>query len=295
MKRTAIFGSGRSVLGGRLLAGLLLGGVGLLLGGVGCAAQGSATDDPFDVDPSAGAGGDGAMGNGGSAGDDAVGGASNGEGGSDVVGPDEPPMDATAVCGISDIGFPGLRRLSRRELETTLRDVFPALGATWASTLSADGISHAGFDNDANVLLVSKQTARELAATAESVAEALVGNLAQALPCAAAAADAACAGEMLDTYGRRLFRRPLTPDERQSFLDFWQTARTATGDFAQSIGWLARGLLESPHFVYRREIGTPSGERAELDQFEIATELSYAFAGTTPSDALLDRAAAGVL
>jgi hypothetical protein len=99
----------------------------------------------------------------------------------------------------------------------------------------------------------------------------------------------------LDTIGRSLFRRPLTGEERTSYLGFFDTALGATGDFAQSIAWLTRGLIESPSFVYRREIGSLNGETAELDQYEIATELAYTFSGTGPSSAMLDRASRGEL
>jgi hypothetical protein len=187
--------------------------------------------------------------------------------------------------------LPGLRRLNRREIESTLRGVFPPLGDSWRSVLSADTVSARGFDNDAAMLLVSKQTARELAETAESVGTLVATGLAQVLPCAAATPDAACAGQFLDGVGRRLFRRPLTAAERTGYLDFFNTALAATSDFGQSIGWVTRGLIESPNFVYRREVGALEGGIQKLDQYEIATELAYTFSGTGPTDALLDRAA----
>jgi hypothetical protein len=122
----------------------------------------------------------------------------------------------------------------------------------------------------------------------------VAASLAQILPCSATG-DMACAGQFLDAQGRRLFRRPLSDAERSSFLGFWNTAFTATGDFPQSIAWLTRALVESPEFMYRREIGTANGDRLQLNQYEIATELAYTFSGTAPSDALLDRAGRGEL
>src|SRR5690606_27357353 len=135
--------------------------------------------------------------------------------------------------------------------------------------------------------------ARELADTAETVGTAVASNVAQVLPCATAAPDAACAGQFLDGVGRRLFRRPLTEEERAAFLGFFDTALGATGDFGQAIGWLTRGLIESPSFVYRREIGQAQGDVYQLDQYEVAAELAYTFSGTGPSDELLDRAGRG--
>jgi hypothetical protein len=205
----------------------------------------------------------------------------------------DPPGDPTALCAASEAGTPVLRRLNRREMENTLRDVFPVLGEAWRSTLSADTVSDAGFDNDSSQLLVSKQTARELADTAEAVGTAVAGGVGQLLQCNTP--DAACVGQFLDGAGRRLFRRPLSDAERASYLGFFDTAFAATGDFATSIGWVTRGLIESPAFVYRREIGAAEGAVHRLDQYEIATELAYTFSGSGPAPELLDRASRGEL
>jgi hypothetical protein len=219
-----------------------------------------------------------------------------GSAGSSGIGmPDVPgstPAGATwaSQCAAPAVGEPSLRRLTRREIEQSLRDIFPSLGAQWASSLSADSIASSGFDNDNELLVVSKQAAREIATTAESVGDNLAAAQASLFPCPAGT-ETACAGQFLDAQGRRLFRRPLSGDERTSFLEFWNSAFSATGNFGQSIGWLARALIESPEFIYRREIGIASGAQTQLSQYEIASELAYTFSGTAPSAELLDRAA----
>jgi hypothetical protein len=200
----------------------------------------------------------------------------------------------TSSCAAPELGEPALRRLTRREIEQSLRDVFPSLGQAWTSALSADSIAGTGFDNDNELLVVSKQTAREIATTAETVADSISAAQASSFPCPAGT-EAACAGQFLDAQGRRLFRRPLSADERSTFLDFFSTAFSATGSYGDSLGWLARALIESPQFVYRREIGVPNGSQMQLSQYEIAAELAYTFSGTAPSDALLDRASRGEL
>jgi hypothetical protein len=55
-------------------------------------------------------------------------------------------------------------------------------------------------------------------------------------------------------------------------------------------------LLQSPHFLYRSEVGVPgpSGD-FQLTGTETATAMSYLLWGTTPDDALLDAAEAGEL
>lgn len=202
---------------------------------------------------------------------------------------------SSSACDGSVAGQPALRRLNRRELESTVREIFPILGAEWRSGLSADTVSERGFDNDNELLVVSRQTARDWASTAQTIGEAVAANIAQVLPCSATTPGVNCASEFLNTTGRRVFRRPLEQAEVDAFIDFFNTAQAATGDFAAGVGWLTRALIESPHFVYRRELGVQDGAVFRLSAYEIATELAFTFTGTGPTEALLDRAAAGDL
>ncbi|MCH2110357.1 MAG: DUF1592 domain-containing protein, partial [Polyangiaceae bacterium] len=161
------------------------------------------------------------------------------------------------------------------------------------SSLSPDPISEYGFDNEAIKLLVSKQTARELNATTEELAAAIEMNIGAILPCAAQA-DQACAQEFLATYGQRLFRRPLTADEVERYLSFFDEAAAASG-FAPAIGWLSRALILAPATLYRSEIGSVVSQARSLSPFEVATALAYTFSGAPPDDALLQDAANGLL
>jgi hypothetical protein len=54
----------------------------------------------------------------------------------------------------------------------------------------------------------------------------------------------------------------------------------------------AEALLQSPHFVYRSELGD---DGARLSGYEVASKLSFLLRNTMPSDALLDAAGRGDL
>ncbi|HET9956792.1 MAG TPA: DUF1588 domain-containing protein [Polyangiaceae bacterium] len=217
----------------------------------------------------------------------------NGTGG--ASGGTAPIGDPTKECAAPDKGAPLLRRLASRELSRALEDIFPEAKGKWSTSLTTDLISHRGFDNDADVLVVGKQTADQITDTAKAVADAITGDaLNQVLPCAASSPGASCAGEFLSKYGKRLFRRALTPAETTSYTEFFTLAASKT-DFKQGLGWLIRGLIESPNFLYRRELGAVAGGVRQLTQHEIATELAFTFGGTTPSDALLAQADRGEL
>lgn len=207
-----------------------------------------------------------------------------------------PPDGSTSLdlCAESFSGSPVLRRLNAREFNATLNAVFPQVAGSWTSSLSADPISHYNYDNEADRLLVSRQKAREIDETAAALASAVSGSaLAEILPCATAA-DRACADTFVETYGKRLFRRPVRDDEKEKLLAFFDQAASKVS-FPEAIGWLTRALVHSPHTVYRSEIGALAGDERRLTQHEVAAALSYTFGGVPPNDQLLARADAGEL
>jgi len=233
-------------------------------------------------------------------GSDGSGGTDGGSGGSGGSGGGVDPCptgdcDPTAACDTSVSGSPLLRRLTARELDAALSDVFPEVAGTWTSAMSSDPVSHFGFDNEAARLVVSKQTARDVDDTAAAVGAAVSGSsLATILPCSAAAADAACGSEFLAKYGKRLFRRPLSAAETTTYSDFFGEALAATS-FPEAISWLTKALIHSPATLYRSEVGTLLDTSRQLSQYEIATALAFTYAGTTPTDALLAQADSGEL
>ncbi|HYP76946.1 MAG TPA: DUF1588 domain-containing protein, partial [Polyangiaceae bacterium] len=260
----------------------LFGSAALLLGSVACSAGGAADSPARGGDGSGGNASGGASGNSANAG---TGDTSSGAAPSSIG-------IATLLksCGTSALGQPLLRRLTRGELQRTLDDIFPQLKGKWTVSI-ADAESSLGFDNDPAVLTMGGQVAGKLLDTASALATALVADdtLPQVLPCAASTPNHACAQTFLDQFGRRLFRRPLTQADRDRYLSFFD-ARLAASDFKSALRWMTVGLIQSPHAIYRREVGTLSGSEYELSQHEIAAELAYMYTGTTPSAELLAQA-----
>ena len=201
---------------------------------------------------------------------------------------------ARARCAAAAFAPRVLRRLTRGEVERSIRDVFPSLGGAWAGVaLGADALSPVGFANDATALVVDEQTAHELLDTAKDVATVAsdATHLPGILPCAETTPDAACAGRFIDTFGPRLYRRPIAADERAELADRWASV-TGRAGFAAGIKWTLIAMLESPAFLYRSEVGDAGGR---LTPDELATELSYTYGGSTPSDDLAAKAARGEL
>jgi Protein of unknown function (DUF1595)/Protein of unknown function (DUF1587) len=212
--------------------------------------------------PASGSGGGGSEGTGGG----------GGGAGINVTGGTTPSADdVKSRCQQSNLAPPTLRRLTRKELENTIFDVFPAIASTWKGVkLGPDPLSQLKFTNDASVLVVGSDTAKEIQRTAEDAAGEVTSSahLATILPCAGGAADATCAATFIDTFGPRLYRRALTGEERQELVDY-DASVAGRATFPTALKWTLTAMLQSPEVLYRSEIGDASGQ---LDQHEIATE-----------------------
>ncbi|MCX4245205.1 DUF1592 domain-containing protein [Paraliomyxa miuraensis] len=227
----------------------------------------------------------------------------NGEGeadddGLDTVDPDDGGGDGVAArCEDSRVGPPLLRRLTRNELQATIEAAFPELLPGWPGVaVGPDPVSKLGFGNDAQTLVVGNQTADELLETAQDAATRLVasGTLEAMLPCAASSPDAGCATELVEQRGAALFRRPLNDEEIARYVEHFDSIASRS-DFATGIRWTLVAMMQSPQMVYRSELGQRDGDVYRLDPYEIASSLSYDFAGQPPDEILLARAEAGEL
>jgi len=145
------------------------------------------------------------------------------------------------------------------------------------------------FDNNEKLLFVDSASFGDFETGAESAAAIATGSEAAL----AALYDGDDAAGFVSTLGRRAFRRPLTDDEAARYEQIFAQGEALYGaGFANGAALVIRALLESPHFLYRTELG-PAGDA--LSGYEVASKLSFWLLGTTPSDELLDAAGAGEL
>ncbi len=196
------------------------------------------------------------------------------------------------------VGVSGARRLSRVELDATLRDLLGESMAPAQMLLPADSTDP--FDNDYHQQLASGaliEAVEQLAVTAADHLLADPVRRAQLVPCLATGPDdAGCLRAFIDSFGRRVFRRPLTADEVTNFLSL-QALAIEDGSFDTGVKLVMRAMLQEPEFLYRVELGRPSTQPGvfKLSTYELATRMSYFVIGSTPPDWLLDAAREGGL
>ena len=189
-----------------------------------------------------------------------------------------------------------LRRINRVEYDNTVRDLFE-IKSSPADAWPADGIT-SGFDNDISGQGATADLVDQMMRSAEQVADEATANLDALLPCAAQSGSdpAACGATFIEKYGHRAFRRPLNADDRAGLGKAlaWGITR---GGLKTGVRMVIMTLLQSPHFLYRPEIGAPDTTASEktlaLTDHEIATRLSYLLLASCPDDALLAAADKG--
>ncbi|HXK20836.1 MAG TPA: DUF1592 domain-containing protein, partial [Polyangiaceae bacterium] len=184
-----------------------------------------------------------------------------------------------------------LRRLNRAEYKTTVHDLL-GVDAAIVDTFPPDNAG-LGFTNNADVLSVKNLLAEAYMTGSEGFTKAALANIATLVPCSAAGDDA-CAKQFIADFGLRALRHPLTDADNTTYFKLF-TAGKMGGTFADGIELVIEGMLQSADFLYRVEQSDPTAPAdavVPVNDYEMATRLSYFFWGTMPDKTLFDAAAA---
>jgi hypothetical protein len=202
-----------------------------------------------------------------------------------------PPMGGPGAMPSAAVA--PLRRLTADQYRNTVRDLLGLSEPIPASALPGDdSVADHYFSNVSSPLeTVDIERYGDLA---ETLATKAVAKLATLVPCDPATGDAACAARFIETFGRRAYRRPLTSVELARLGKVY----AAGSGFADGIQGLVSAFLQSPKFLYLPESvpaqATP-GSVVAVDQWAMASRLSYFLLGSLPDDPLLDAAAGSQL
>lgn len=111
-------------------------------------------------------------------------------------------------------------------------------------------------------------------------------------------AEEAAAPQQLDAlleFAGRAYRRPLTAKERTDLLALYATLRLKGRAHDDTFRRVLARVLVSPAFLFRIEQAPAGKERQSINDWELATRLSYFLWSTAPDDELRNLAAAGRL
>lgn len=267
-----------------------------VLWGVGCTGQILMPADPQPVassasgGPSSGSGGSGSGATNGSPGSGGSGAQPSGSGGAEGS-----PSDGMESCDDTrDVPAAPMRRLTRQEYSRSVQDLL-GLGPSSPDSIPADETIGPFAVN--TVTAVTELSAEEYLDTAETLSQTVVSKSAtlnQLVGCSRpATSDGDCAASFIDSFGKRAFRRPLTGDEKASYLALYD-AYASSGGFSEGIRLVVQTFLQSPNFLYHVEIpdgSAPAGQVTALNSYQVAARLAF-FLWTSVPDATLMMEAA---
>ena len=99
--------------------------------------------------------------------------------------------------------------------------------------------------------------------------------------------DLPCIQIGIEHIARKLYRRDLENTEKDRLEDFLENTHINSEDLYTTIEYGIAIVLQSPHFLYRQEIGDAQGN---LSSFELASRLSFLLWNSSPDEELLDVA-----
>jgi hypothetical protein len=204
-----------------------------------------------------------------------------------------------------------MRRLTYREYDHMMNVL---LGDTTSPASGADGWSpdapaNTGFVAPNSVasyhVIQYNQTAAALvdAAVKALAAGQKTGKFVLPAGCAAPTAtqETSCATKFITAFGLEAFRRPVAADEQTDLLALFSAVRTTDSfNFIDSVGAVAKAMLQSPNFLYHWELG-PTKPVAGTDgllpltSWQTASRLAMSLWESMPDDTLLAAAQAGQL
>ncbi|MGB8329031.1 MAG: DUF1592 domain-containing protein, partial [Polyangiales bacterium] len=214
------------------------------------------------------------------------------------------PRCGRSICGATGelaaaTAFP---RLTHAQWENSVRDILRLDTASGLSGTFEPDTRVSYFDNNIRALRVSSDLWTDYQGAAESLAAAVTADgaaLARLLPSQLPTDVTERARAVVRNLGRRVYRRPLSDTEVDEHLVLFEQGRSHYPEmdaFDGGVRVLLEAFLQSPHFIYRVELGqSRNGDTVQLSDFEIASRLAYMIWNTTPDDELLDEADAARL
>jgi len=106
------------------------------------------------------------------------------------------------------------------------------------------------------------------------------------------------AEKIIQTFASRAYRRPVSDEEVGQLLNLWAKTDSDGRPFVESIDVALQAVLVSPAFLFRMELEPQPGESDNvhtLNEYELATRLSYFLWSSMPDDELFGLAEQGKL
>ncbi len=221
-----------------------------------------------------------------------------GAGGSNNVGGGAGVTPAEAAA---EVGVITLRRLNRTEYANTLRDL-TGTATDYGKDFPPENLSF-GFDNIGEALTVQPLHVEQYEKSAEAVLNELFARpaadplRARVLGACDPNSGRVCTVQLLTRLAQYAYRRLVAEAEVGGLADIAEDFVATGGTREEALKVAFKGVLMSPHFLYRVELDPQPTSNAphRLTGFELASRLSYYLWSTMPDETLLAQAQNGKL
>lgn len=192
-----------------------------------------------------------------------------------------------------------IRRLSRSQYSATLRDLLN-MHVDVGATLPPDGAGGEGFDNAAETLFLSPVYAEKYVDAAKAALNYALkdprarAKFVTAKPGSGISPQLA-ARQVLQDFLPRAFRHPVDAADIDFYAGLFSTAANRGESFDDALSYALRAVLISPQFLFRTEPVNSTGQTRPLDEYSLASRLSYFLWGTMPDGLLFALAEEGKL
>jgi len=212
--------------------------------------------------------------------------------------------DAAVSTTTLDPGRVVLRRLNNPEYDNTVRDLLGTMDAASQKYMfPADDINEL-FDTNGQTLVYSDLLFSQVQAAAQGLVTDFLARMPtdpirmRIMTCTPTVATmSTCLTSILKPFMAQAYRRPVTDAEVTQVVTVATTIATAHNDPIPGVSAALQAVLMSPNFLFRLETSAnpTSSVATKINDYELATRLSYFLGSTMPDATLTAAAAAGKL
>lgn len=192
----------------------------------------------------------------------------------------------SAGCEEPPREFVHVERLTSRQIANSMTDL---------SGLRSPSLDSLPGSVEGLPLVVSALDAEVLRAAADETSAFMAADLDAWARCADEEDARACAFRMVHRLGPLVLRSPVPSETTEQLLDLFDAVAPSLG-YQRGVEAVISALLQSPGFVYRLERSTlDEAGVLRIDDYAIASRISYFVWDSIPDRELLDAAASGAL
>ncbi len=198
-------------------------------------------------------------------------------------------FDNPKLVGL-DPGRKIIHRLNRLEYNNTIRDLL-SVDSKPADKFPTDGGGGGGFDNNAETLFLPALLMEKYFAAADEVLAQTKSTKIIHYTATFFTSQRSAARKNLAHFAQLAYRRPVTDEDIAPLLSLYDKSRRRGASDEAALKLALKAVLISPDFLFRVETDHAGKAPAPLNDYELASRLSYFLWSSMPDDELFQLAA----